>query len=268
MLTAEINSNPLQKNMVFITGAPRSGTSMLTKVLDAHKDIAILMENNFGNRRRHWLKSNDWDSHNSLSRKVCSVYESLKEPVIGNKICTPDVWWKEDILQFCALFGNYRIIFMIRDPANVARSRYFREDYSTEFNKEARQKILLDFSNQFLTYTSSWRQSIDVYRQLSSICKSNITLVYYEDFINSFESECRRLTDFLELPFDDEMLRWNDVPHHDRNGVLKRNLKYTDVSVDKYVKINKEIPESQRDQFDQALASIDDYIRLWQSRSL
>lgn len=55
-------ADPLDKPLIFITGAPRSGTSMITKVIGAHPDTAILMENIFGNRRRHWTKAEFWNS--------------------------------------------------------------------------------------------------------------------------------------------------------------------------------------------------------------
>ena len=75
--------------MIFITGSPRSGTSLVTKVLDSHKDIALLMENNFGNRRRHWSMPQEWSSSKLLSKKVGQVYKDIQEPIIGNKVCSP-----------------------------------------------------------------------------------------------------------------------------------------------------------------------------------
>ena len=95
-----------EKPFVFITGAPRSGTSVLIKIIDAHPDIAILMENTFGNRRRHWKRVDYWNSSTHLKKEVGKIYSKFNESVIGNKVCTPDVWFVEDIHFFCKLFKN------------------------------------------------------------------------------------------------------------------------------------------------------------------
>lgn len=256
------------KQMVFITGAPRSGTSLLTKVLDAHGDIALLMENNFDNRRRHWQKAREWQSPAAFRKKICKAYKHIKEPIIGNKVCTPDVWWAEDILQFCRLFKKFRIIFIVRDPRDVVRSRFFREDYLAEFNDLARRHIMLDFRTRFLTYTSSWRQSIEVYRQLRDAIYPDILCVYYEDLINQFDKECRRLTDFLSIEPDTRMQQWHELPHHDSGGSLQKDVKYRDLSVTDYPKSNNTIPEPFVEEYEQAIDSIRNELELWKLRRI
>lgn len=262
------NSDVLDRKMVFVTGAPRSGTSLLTKVLDAHPEMAILMENNFGNRRRHWMRSEAWKSEKALARSVCKTYSGIAEPVLGNKIGTPDVWWPEDILQFCRLFAGFKIVFIVRDPVQVIRSRYFREDYASEFNEPGRRNIMLDFRSRFLAYASSWRQSIEVYRQLKDAVSPDILCVYYDDMVADLETECRKMTRFIGLPYDDKMLRWHEVPHHDKDGVLKRDMKYTDAPVGEYTRLDEVIPESQEREFRQAMDTIQHEIRLYQAREL
>ena len=96
-----LKKDPMNRMGVFVTGAPRSGTSMLTKVIDAHPDVAILMENIFQNRRRHWIKADFWNSPHTLKEEVSKVFSKLNEPVIGNKVCTPDVWFPiQDFMSF------------------------------------------------------------------------------------------------------------------------------------------------------------------------
>ncbi len=254
--------------MIFITGSPRSGTSLVTKVLDSHKDIALLMENNFGNRRRHWSMPQEWSSSKLLSKKVGQVYKDIQEPIIGNKVCSPDVWWIEDILMFCNMFKNFKIIFIIRDPRDVVLSRYFRENYDEEFNELGRRNILLDFRSQLLTYTSSWRQSIEIYRRLRDAAPSKIICVYYENFIQNFELECQRLIDFIGIPFDKNMLEWDKYPHHDKLGNLKHNMKYNDIPIESYQRIDKEIPDLLRKDFNEAIQSIQQELHCWQLQNL
>jgi len=214
------------------------------------------------------MKSDAWKSEKALARNVCKTFAGISEPVLGNKIGTPDVWWAEDILQFCRLFAGFRIIFIVRHPADVIKSRYFREDYESEFNDLARRNIMLDFRTRFLTYTSSWRQSIEVYRQLRDAVFRNIVCIYYDDLISGLEEECRKLTEFLGLPYDDRMLQWHDIPHHDKNGILRRDMKYRDEPVGKYTGLSEDIPPSLDEEYEEAMASIKHEIQIYQQRKL
>ena len=261
-------TNLPKKDFIFITGAPRSGTSMITKVIDSHPDIAILMENIFCNRRRHWIRASFWNSKNSLRRKADKVFSRLKEPVIGNKVCTPDVWSADDICLFCSLFKTVKIIFVIRDPSQVALSRYYRENYLKEFSANAKNYILLNFASQFLTYTSSWRQSVENYWRLRDKYKSQIYLVYYEDFCHNFELEIEKLFTFLSLPISKDIFTWYKQPHHDSNGNLVKNLKYSDNPVKLKVNDIDRLPTYLRTEFNDAIESINIFHDLWSKRML
>ncbi len=225
--------NPCDKPCIFVTGAPRSGTSLLAKVIDAHPDTAILMENIFGNRRRHWQRADFWDSPPRLKQEVEKAFAAIAEPILGNKVVTPDVWDAGDIVRFCRLFKEFRVVFIVRDPAAVALSRRRREpeDFFKVFNEEARNNILLDFSCRFRTYVSSWRQSVENYWRLKDGFGDRVCLVYYDDLCRRFESEVRRVFAFLEIPFAERVLAWHELPHHKADGSLGRDVKYQDQEI-------------------------------------
>ncbi|MCU0287583.1 MAG: sulfotransferase [Acidobacteria bacterium] len=226
--------NSLNKPLIFITGAPRSGTSLVTKVIDAHPDIAILMENIFGNRRRHWQREAFWQSTEALRCEVAKVYARLNEPVVGNKVVIPDVWDAGDILQFCRLFNRFKIIFMARDPRAAALSRLKREpaDFFEVFSPTARDNILLDFRDRFHTYISSWRQSIENFWKLrDGLGEDKIKIVYYEDFCRDFENQVRDIFTFLDIPFSNNILKWYEFSHHNAAGELVHDLKYPDSEI-------------------------------------
>jgi hypothetical protein len=258
----------LNKPLIFITGAPRSGTSMLTKVIDAHPDVAILMENIFENRRRHWSKANYWGAKEKLAREVSKVYSKLNTPIVGNKVCTPEIWSADDILTFCKLFLDFKIVFIVRDPDRVVLSRFLREDYEAEFNSDAKQNILLDFRSRFLTYTSSWRQSVETFWKLRDGYPDRVKSIYYEDFCKDFERQVYHLCEYLAIPFSEEMLNWQKHPHHDSQGNLKINLKYEDISVKDYQYQKPKITEEERKYFLDALSTIKLHKELWQLRQL
>jgi len=206
---------------------------MLTKIIDAHPDTAILMENIFGNRRRHWQRSGFWDSPESLGKEVEKAFAAIPEPIIGNKVATPDVWDSGDIARFCRLFNDFHIVFLVRDPAAVALSRLRREpeDFFKVFTEEARKNMLIDFRSRFHAYVSSWRQSVENYWRLKDGFGDRVRLVYYEDLCGEFESQVRGIFHFLGIPFASQVLTWHERPHHDAQGALVRDLKYPDEAV-------------------------------------
>ena len=258
-------SDALSKQLIFITGAPRSGTSMLTKIIDAHPDVAVLMENIFGNRRRHWMRADFWKSPEALSEEVSKIYAGLDHPIVGNKVCCPDVWSAEDIHMFCNLFSDFKILFVVRNPMHVALSRYKRENYSEEFSDEARQHILLDCGTQFHTYASSWRQSIEIYWKLRDAYPNNICVVYYEDICNDFEYEIEKICEFLRVSFREEMVNWHRFPHHDKHGALRKDLKYPDMPVKR---VASTISDSAPNGLIDAMSTMEVFIELWERRNL
>lgn len=253
-----------KKPLVFITGTPRSGTSLITKVIDAHPDIAVLMESIFANRRRHWQRSEAWNSPEALYREVSKIYRNIPEPVLGNKVCTPDVWSAEDIVMFCKLFSDFKIIFIVRDPTEVSLSRLRREDYEDQFNAEARSNLLLNFQNRFHAYASSWRQSIENYWKFKDAFGKNVFLIYYEDLCKDLQSHVESICSFLEVPFSEQMINWHEFPHHDSNGELKSDLKYQDVPVFTKDTESQELPE----ELVAAMSSIELHYQLFKKRLL
>lgn len=258
----------LNRRMIFVTGAPRSGTSMITKVIDAAPDTAILMENNFGNRRRHWMRVPDWESYSRLRKLVTATYAALNEQTLGNKICTPDVWSADDISMFCGLFSQTDIVFAVRDPLQVCLSRYKREDFESEFTPRAREYLGLDFKNRFTVYTSSWQKSLEAYYQLRDEFKGRVHLLYYEDFCSDFEAQAKSLFGQLRLELNDNVLDWRNRKHHDQFGNLVANLKYEDGPVRARVNSEESLLGTEKSELARALETIGPNVERWKQRTL
>jgi len=260
--------DPLDRPLVFVTGAPRSGTSMVTKIIDAHPDVAVLMENIFGNRRRTWSRKRFWNSERTLRRAVAATFSKLEEPIVGNKVCTPEAWSAEDIVAFCHLFAEFRIVFVIRSPIDMCVSRYERsfDIYQKIYSPEARCRMLLDFRSPFHTYVSSWRQAVETSRRLRDAYADRVHLVYYEDLCEDFDAQAAELFDFLGIPWDEQVSRWHALPHHTAAGELKKDLKYKDEPARR-----KERPQTAGqwpDGMAEAVRTIDREIQLWEQRAL
>ncbi len=254
----------LNKKCIFITGCPRSGTSMLTKIIDSHPEISILMENIFANRRRHWEKADYWYDNRQFKRELNSIYSKVKEPIVGNKVITPDVWSLDDLLQFCMAFNEFKIIWIIRNPRDVLFSRLNREK-PNHFNDMARKWLPLDYSSKFNTWTSSWRQSIENYRRMKEFLPLNTELVYYDDLVENFEKYIIHIFQKLEIPFNDRVLLWHEVAHTNHNGIKKKDLKYQDSDVKKK---ESNIDEDTLLEINMSLKKVSYWINLWENRAI
>lgn len=254
----------LEKNCIFITGCPRSGTSMLTKIIDAHPDIGILMENIFENRRRHWTKASFWHNRELFKKELDKIYSKINEPIVGNKVINPDVWSLDDILQFCNVFKDFKIIWIVRNPRDVILSRLKREKKS-HYNTEALRFLPLDYSSVYSTWASSWNQSILAYQICKEFLQKKVILVYYDDFVLNFNEESKLLFNKLEIPYSDEVNTWEEIPHLDKDGLLRNNLKYKDrkVMLSNY-KIDDEIKLKIRE----ALSKYEYTLNLWENRAI
>ena len=222
------------------------------------------MENIFNNRRRHWIRDNFWSSENLLISEVEKVYANIKEPIIGNKVCTPDVWSPEDIYMFCRIFINFKILFVVRNPKGVILSRYKRENYDLEFTNESKRKLLLDFRSRTQAYLSSWRQSLEAYWKLKETVPERVKLLYYEDFCINFKKEIMVVFNFLKIHFSENILNWHKYPHHDAKGNLVKHLKYEDTEI-----YNKKIEEKELpNDFKKFFTNDNMHFILWKQRRL
>ena len=251
----------IDKPYIFITGAPRSGTSMVTKIIDAHPQTAIFMEQIFGLRRRHGEKPSFWNDNTALFAEVEATYAKLNAPLVGNKVCTPDVWHLDEMMQMGAFFRSVKIIFIVRDPADVLASRAKREA-KDHFSDESRRYLCLDWRSQYHTWLSSWRQSIDIYWALKERFGEAVHLLYYDDFVQDVPASMETLFSFLELDITDEVMNWHLQPSHDRFGNLVMDLKYKNEPITPKHSVQA-LPEGIVKRLEELA-----HYRLWQQRRL
>jgi hypothetical protein len=256
--------NILKKRFFFISGCPRSGTSFLVKVIDSHPNVGILMEQTFGNRRRLNLRSKSWKNRSKLKQKTCKILKRISEPIIGNKVCCPDVWTIEDILQFCSIWPDHDIIWILRNPVDVLVSRHNREA-SDHYSKEARELMPLNFKTNFTAWASSWSICVQNYITLKHKYPDKLHLVYYEDLITNFEQTVGSLFTKLGLSQANEVHQYHQMAHYSALGKKEFNLKYKDSRAHLTPHI---ITDELRQQISEALEPYAYHIGLFENKTL
>lgn len=201
---------------LFVAGVFRSGTSMLYASLNQHPAIALMYEPELQSHdlpqrlflHEHWLENaNAWgkflfrhgfpaypreakeqfhcpeDFYNAYAARKQATYGGEKSPLLLGFL--PQIFER---------FPEAKIITISRNPAAILRSiqqaakseRWFRRRGMLERALYAQDKLLKD--------------SIQLQNK-----GHHILHLTYEDFTAAPEAECRRICDYLELPFDAKM---------------------------------------------------------------
>ncbi|MEO0375512.1 MAG: sulfotransferase [Cyanobacteria bacterium P01_A01_bin.17] len=215
------------KGPIFLVGCPRSGTTLLQQMLDAHPDVAIAPETFF--MERFWLQRNrygplaqDSSFHQLLEdiialpefdemglspidfrkaawqseRTYPAVFHLLLEQfselseakVVGEK--TPKhILHMEALLQF---FPAARFIHIVRDPRAVATS-WQQVPWST---------------GSLTGDTRVWRRYVTKTRYCSPLVKSVLLTLHYEQLVSQPERELHALCRFLDLEYQSAMMNY------------------------------------------------------------
>jgi hypothetical protein len=223
----------------FIVGAPRSGTTMLRLMLDAHPDLAIPPETYFAVAARDaWVRAREaggdpvaalveavtshrrWPGMgvdaSAFAARVKSVApegpgdalrcffqlyaESRGKPRWGDK--TPN--YAKRIRMIHRLLPEARFVHLIRDGRAWARSILGLWIGPDTIEGCARE----------------WVAVIDkARRQAAQLPAGRYLELRYEDLVREPDASLRRVADLLELPFDDRMLRFHEHASERERGV-------------------------------------------------
>jgi hypothetical protein len=225
---------------LFIVGCPRSGTTLLRRVLDAHPDIAIT-------RETHWitdlLRGDDAVSPNEpVTRELLSRLRGVKrftrlgvdqarlegllsrtQPVYyaefvrtvfdlygeaqGKRLVGDKVpGYVRDISVLHALWPAARFVHLIRDGRDVCTS-------VLNWDRENRAVTRMPGWDDDPVSTTAlwWEQLVRIGRDAGSALPSELYYeLRYEALVARPEAECRALCAFLGVPYNGPMLRFHE----------------------------------------------------------
>ena len=222
---------------VFVVGCPRSGTTLLQRMLDNHPMLAVANDTHFipraidgystsanppltpelvervrGYHRFYRLgvpdkavdeaASENDDYRGFVARLYGKFAESKNKPLGGEK--TPDYVRRLPLLH--QLFPEAKIIHIIRDGRDVALSLM---DWATEKKGPGRMAMWNDspLGTSALWWAWQVRQGRDAAAQLKS---GTYREVLYEQLVADPAGELQRLASFLGLPYSDAMTRFHE----------------------------------------------------------
>jgi hypothetical protein len=225
------NSGPKCKH-VFVSGPPRAGTTLLQLVLSAHPMITVTPETRFIRQlfngrfaphkklnqdeiefvtqlMRSDAKLNSWpafkleDSLGKLhqgmttSQILDSLFQTFAEHTNGG---TDYLGNKKDLYSTGygpytkKVFPDAKFVYIVRDPRDVTRS------------------IVEHLSGRALAEAAATCMNRDRHIvKMLEMFPHDTLVIRYEDLVSEPERVCRRMCDFLSVPFDEQMCTFYEM---------------------------------------------------------
>ena len=214
---------------VFLLGFPRSGTTLLDQILDAHPDIHVLEERPMLLALRDRLRETDKGYPGALANPDAGLRDELRalyqrqlqeagandsKKLVINKLPLNLI----HVGLIHRVFPEARLIFARRHPCDVLLSCYM-QDFTLN-NAMANFLSLEDAARLYDSVMSLW----SCYRRRFDL---KVHTLGYEDLVADFDSEIARLLEFLSLPWRDEV---RDFASHARARPLIRTPSYEQVT--------------------------------------
>ncbi len=197
------NNNYTDKNLVFLIGFPRSGTTLLDTILRSHSKIKVLEEKPILLNLRHdFFKSKNNNLSNLLkiteSEKNYIRQNYLKKIILNNldeeKIIIDKLPLSIIELGFIKIiFPNAKIILAMRHPCDVITSCFF-----TFFKINDSMINFLQIDDTIDFYNSVF-SLFEIYEKKFNL---EYTIVKYENVVNNFKYEIISLLKFLGLEYE------------------------------------------------------------------
>ena len=228
---------------LFILGNPRSGTSLLRLMVNAHSEITSPPESGF----LHWwrIKYNSWSAKESedLSRvdefivdlksskkietwslnfdlvkkvilercpadygQLCEcvyVAFAMQKGKIVKAIADKNNYYIHHLSDLLAVWSDAKFLHLVRDGRDVACSYIALQKIETDSPYKPKLPVSLDEIAREWQYNN---KMIDVFLQQRE--PENRLTIRYEDVIVSSEKQLKRICEFMGLEFDKKMLEY------------------------------------------------------------
>ena len=190
-------------NPVFIIGFPRSGTTLLDTLLRGHPAIRVAEESDAVPALVNRLSGQSDERLETLADLQDRNVEDFRKTYFdalarhakpAEGILRIDRFALNTVYagEIYRVFPQARFILMLRHPADCVLSCFMQTFYETSANAG------------FFTPEDSahlYDRVFSLWRRYTGLLQLNVLQVKYEDLIADAEATCRRILDFLELPW-------------------------------------------------------------------
>lgn len=199
---------------IFIGGVPRSGTTLMRAMLDAHPMVRCGEETRVIPRilglRSQWKRSEkEWNRLNeagvtnevinaAISSFIIQIIAGHGAP--ADRLCNKDPFTLKSTIYLSELFPNAKFIFMIRDGRATVHSIISRKVTITGFDLKDHRQCM-----------QKWNQAIQAMKEQCDGVGDKCLKVYYEQLVLHPASEMQRILKFLDLPWNETVLHHEEL---------------------------------------------------------
>jgi len=227
------------QRLIFVGGAPRSGTTLVQNILDSHpaicggpeflhiRDILALRNKLHGSIDRELIDL--FCSPDDVDRYISSLIENLLLPLADKNECkflsekTP-----ENALVFpelISLFSEARFIHVVRDPrATISSLLQVQKRPKSKVKKPPKHTVSVHAA---IRYT---KECLSSGFSGSKIAPERVLIVVYEQLITESERETKRICEFLGLEWSSNMVTPGKFKHLGEKAItVKSRLAWYDI---------------------------------------
>ncbi|ESO05199.1 hypothetical protein HELRODRAFT_77670 [Helobdella robusta] len=202
--------------LIFVGGMPRSGTTLMRALLDAHSDIRCGEETRAKviprvlALRGQWTKSQkeidrmleggitDEVLYSAVAAFILEVIVKHGEP--APRLCNKDPFTLKYVDELKIMFPQAKYILMIRDGRAVVHSIINRKVTITGFDL-----------NNYETSLQKWNTIMtNMYKQCMNAGPSRCLMVYYEQLVLHPRDIMTKVLKFLDIPWDERVMHHED----------------------------------------------------------
>jgi tetratricopeptide (TPR) repeat protein len=189
---------------VFLLGFPRSGTTLLEKVLSSHPDMVTLEEvDHLATAGGHFLNSdvalNGLATLTTAAADACrqtywrGVRLTIGEDIIDKFLIDKLPLHTMALPVIAKLFPRAKILFALRDPRDVVLSCFRRR---FQMNSAMYEFLTIDGAAQY------YDQVMTLAKACRTIMPLKICEIRHEHMVSNFEEEVRRVLAFIGVGWD------------------------------------------------------------------
>src|SRR6185437_7359870 len=222
------------RRIAYLGGYPRSGTTLLEQILDSHPDVVSADETTLFNDEVYipLSKTRPLDTpmldflesaQPAQLRQFRDNYFDQIQRHIGSPIGTRLLIDKHPSMNvliptFIRAFPEIKLLIALRDPRDVCLSCFMQAHIP--LSKQSAEHMTLEGT------VEGYTRMMGLVRTLTPMLEGRYLEVRYENVVENLEGEAKRALDFLGVPWDERVLRFDEHA----KGKKVRSPTYADVA--------------------------------------